>query len=384
MALQLNHLRGRQALALGAISLGLLVAAFFVSRTDQAVYAARPGGVLAAPGIDAPGVQTRVISITSRQGVFSLVRTPRGWSLQDRGGYPVGADRVRVVEAAFKALRLMRPITRDSAKHGRLNVGDPAAGGDGVLVQLQDERGAFLVDLILGYRDESVYVRKRGDTQVWTVSGDLPALRDASFWLELAPFGLSITDLQRLDIAAPTGPGFTILRPEPGADFTLGRPFSALVITQKAALASMLSVIAKVQPRDVAPAPSLGGVPMARLLATASDGVIVAMDVHRKDGVDWLKATARTAPGATSEAQARAQQINAQTGAWAFRLSPEDSLALTPALAALVGEEAVTRHLSVIAPVPRPRPIVQDSSTASAAPAQSPPAPPPEPTAGPP
>lgn len=372
MALQLNRLRGQRALALGAVSLALLVVALFVSREGRAVYTAPPSGVLAAPGIGGENVQTRLVRITSRQGVFSIARTPRGWVLQDRGGYPVGANRVNALEAAFRALRLARPITRDSAKHGRLNVGDPGAGGDGVLVQIQDERGAFLVDLILGYRDDTIYARKRGDAQVWTVSGDLPPLRDAAFWLELAPFGLSTAELLSLDVAPLTGPGFTVLRAEPSGPFIFGRPYSGLLIRQKDALEAMLAVIARVEPRDVAPAPSLGGVPAARLLATASDGVVVAMDIHRKDGADWLKATARTSPEANLQAMERAQKINAQTGAWAFRLSPEDAAALIPALASLAGEDANVPLNAAIAPAVRPRPAVRavpSSAPASAAPA---------------
>ena len=352
MARQLDQWRRRRAFALGAISALALAAAVFVSRGHYSGYAPPPGGVAAAPGIGAQGTQTRAVSITSRQGVFALARSPRGWSLQDRGGYPVSHERVSALEAAFRDLRLVRPITRDPAKHARLNVGDPGNGGDGVLVQLQDERGAFLVDLILGYRGGKVYARKRGDAQVWTTSGDLPALRDAAFWLELAPFGLQTDDLLRLDIAPPTGPAFTLQRLEPGRDFALGRPFSSLAIAQPEAARALLRVIAKLQPLDVAPAPSLGGAPASRLVAHASDGVDVVLDLHRKDGGEWLKAVARAAPDADAQALARAQAINAQTGAWAFRLRPEDAAALTPSLSALAGEEVVARRLALVAAAP--------------------------------
>lgn len=351
---------------LGAISALTLAAAVFVSRGHYSGYTPPPGGVAAAPGIGAQGTQTRAVSITSRQGVFALARSPRGWSLQDRGGYPVSQERVSALEAAFHDLRLVRPITRDPAKHARLNVGDPGNGGDGVLVQLQDERGAFLVDLILGYRGGKVYARKRGDAQVWTTSGDLPALRDAAFWLELAPFGLQTDDLLRLDIAPPTGPAFTLQRLEPGTDFALGRPFSSLAIAQPEAARALLQVIAKLQPLDVAPAPSLGGAPASRLVAHAGDGVDVVLDLHRKDGGEWLKAIARAAPDADAQALARAQAINAQTGAWAFRLRPEDAAALTPSLSALAGEEIVARRLALVAAAP-PR-----SSPPASAPAAPP------------
>lgn len=387
MALQLNRWRRRRAFVLGAISIAMLAGALFVSRLNEAIYAAPAGGVVAAPGLGADGVQTRVISIRSRQGVFSLARTPRGWSLQDRGGYRVDQDKVRAVEAAFREMRLVRPITRDDTKHARLNVGDPSVGGDGVLVQLQDERGAFLVDFILGYREEQIYLRKRGDPQVWTIRGDLPPLRDAAFWLDLKPFGLGTADLQRLDIAPAAGPAYTILRLEPGAMFVLGRPFSAMAITQPAAVEAMLAAIAKVQPGDVAPAPSLGGAPMARLLATAGDGVVVGLDLHRKDGADWLKATARTVPEANAEAMGRAQAINAQAAAWAFRLSAEDAAALIPGLDSLVGTDALERRLAFV-PAAAPSPRRAASSLPPRAPAPDPAGvPPPEPAptpAGPP
>ncbi len=354
----------------------------FASRDHYAGYAPPPGGIAAAAGIGAQGTQTRAVSITSRQSVFALARSPRGWTLQDRGGYPVSQERVSALEAAFSDLRLVRLITRDPAKHARLNVGDPGNGGDGVLVQVQDERGAFLVDLILGYREGKIYARKRGDAQVWTTSGDLPPLRDATFWLELAPFGLQTDDLLRLDIAPATGPAFTLQRLEPGADFAMGRPFSSLVIAQPEAVRALLRVIAKLQPLDVAPAPSLGGAPASRLLAHAGDGVDVVLDLHRKDGGEWLKAIARAVPDADAQALARAQAINAQTGAWAFRLRPEDAVALTPSLSALAGEEAVARRLALVpaapprsrtpAPAPAPAEPTAPAPSASAAPAPSP------------
>lgn len=344
--------RRRRLLWLAGAAVAALGLAVLVSQ-PAAELRTQGGGGLAAPALASGQAQARRITITTTSSAFSVVRTPRGWVLPDRGDYPVKAEKVAALQQLLANLRLERPMTRDPAKLPRLNLGDPQAGGAGFQVQVQDEGAAYLVDLVLGVTDRGLYARKRGDTQAWAVRGEAPPTDAIADLLELRPIGLVAEDLVRLDIAPMSGPAYALLRDAPGAPLQLGRPFSARRLQDAAMAEAPALALARLQPRDVAPAPSIGGAPAARLIANSVEGLVVQADIHRQDEAYWVKITSPgVAPGAAEAVAERQRSLNAEFAPWAFALSKEAAEALAPPLSMLTGQEETELPERAGAPLP--------------------------------
>lgn len=375
MAVELDRRRRSRAISLAAVAVLAAGVAWLAARPPATGPAPPPGGapaIVRAERLE----QARAIVITTAEGEFTLARTAAGWALRDRGDFPAPEARVAELEAALAALRLMRPMTRDPQKHDRLFVGDPTRGGKGVLVQIQDERGAYLVDLVLGFTPRGLYARRRGDDQAWAARGALPAFTDPAFWLNIEPLALDAGRFVRLDVAPSEGPAFSLLRDAPGGPFRAARPFAFRAIRHPDVAQTLAVTLATLAPKDIAPAPSIVGAPIARLVASADDGLVVAVDLHRKDGADWAKVTARTIPDAPADTLARAQALNAQAGPWAYRVSSAQAAALAPTLMALTGvEEAAPAPRAApvpASPPPRPRPEPEPIAAAQKAPTPDP------------
>ncbi len=90
------------------------------------------------------------ITIATKDATYRIVRTQHGWTLPDRGDYPVARERLAQFTDGLASLSFVRPMARDPAKFDRLGLGDPAKGGDGVSVQVQNAQGALLANLMLG------------------------------------------------------------------------------------------------------------------------------------------------------------------------------------------------------------------------------------------
>jgi len=359
MAEALARKRGFAAMWLMASAVALSAAAWVTTRPAAGV-AAPEGGLPAAPALAAGEAQARKISVSSREGAYTLVRSPRGWVLSERGDFPVSADKVAALQQAIAALRFERAMTRDPAKLDRLSLGDPAAGGRGVAVQIEDARAAPLVDLVFGFEERGLYARERGASQAWAVAGDLPALASPASWIA-APASLKAERFARIDLAPVEGPGYALVADETGG-LALGRPYSWRRIVAPGLAAGVLQTLQSFTPQDVQPAPAIGGAPRARVVAYTADGLRVEADLHREGEAWWLKLSAPMPQGEVAEeVLARLRPINAELAPWAFRLTPEAAAALAPSLMDLTGAEA--RDLA-----PPPRPAAPAGPAPSAAP----------------
>lgn len=301
----------------------------------------RAGQPEAASGYVVPGLADSIngaqrITITSNEATYRIERTQRGWAIRDRDDYPVLASRLNQLTEGLEALRYTRRMTSDPAKHERLGVTDPREQGRGVLVQIEDGRGALLVNLILGIEPSGgLYVREPDQDQAWAarVEGDirLPPLRDVASWMELRPLNISAERLGRVEITPPTGRAYVLARESAEAPWRIVSPaLPALAQTSVNAAAEHLT---QVVPADVRTAPAVQGQARARVRAFTFDGVIVDAELIDTDGRTWLKLVARAQE---PDQEAAALEINNQSSAWAYALTSLEVDAMAPPLAALV------------------------------------------------
>jgi hypothetical protein len=339
MTTELHERRKGQALTLfliaGALALVAAVTTGIEMRSSRPDLAS--GQVVPGLGDTIAGAER--ILITSTEASYRIECIQRGeecvWVMRDRGDYPVTAARLNQLTEGLENLRLTRRMTNDPSKYERLGVGDPREGGGGVLVQVEDSRGALLVNLILGVEPSGLYVRRPDDAQAYAAIGELPPLRDAAAWLELRPLALDPARLARVEIVPAEGRPYILAREAADQPWRMvSPPLGAIAQTTVAAAAERLTQIA---PADVQTAPAIQGAARARVRATTYDGVIIDAELILSDGRTWLKLVARAS---TPEQEAAALEINSRSSAWAYALSDMEAESVAPPFSALVPSAA--------------------------------------------
>lgn len=283
---------------------------------------------------DTIGDAQRIV-VTSADVSYRIERVQRGadrvWVMRDRGDYPVMGSRLAQLTEGLQGLRYTRRMTSDPAKHARLGVTDPREGGRGVLVQVEDGRGALLVNLILGIEPSGMYVRRPDDDQAWAIDGELPPLRDVAAWLDLHPLPIEADRLARVEITPAEGRAYVLARAEPEQPWRIVSP--ALAAPAQTTVAAAAERLTELSPVDVQLAPAIQGAPRARVRAVTFDGVLIDGELIPADEKIWLKLVARAqAP----EQDAAALEINSRVSDWAFALSDLEAQGVAPPLSSLV------------------------------------------------
>jgi hypothetical protein len=200
-----------------------------------------------------------------------------------------------------------------------------------VLVQIEDGRGALLVNLIIGIEPSGVYVREPDEDQTWAVAGDLPPLREVSAWLDLHPVTVNADQLARVEIAPAVGRAYIVQRDAADQPWRLtSPPLGAVAPTM---LASAAERITQLSPTDVRSAPAIQGLTRARVRAITTEGLAIEAELIESDQRTWVKLVARAQ---TPEQEAGALEINDRVAGWAYALSSMETEALAPPLSTLL------------------------------------------------
>lgn len=284
------------------------------------------------PGIEETIGGAQRITITSAEATYRIERTQQGWAMRDRDDYPVLSSRLAQLTEGLEGLRYVRRMTSDASKHERLGVTDPRQNGRGILLQIEDGRGALLVNLIVGVETAGTYVRRPDDAQTWSVEGELPPMRDASTWLDLRPMALLTPErLARVEIMPAEGRAYVLARDGADQPWRIASP--ALAALAQSSITATAERITQLQPTDVRTAPAIQGTPVARVRATTFDGIVIDAELIPSDNRVWVKLVARAG---APEQEAAAVALNTPASDWAYALSEMEVEALTPALARLV------------------------------------------------
>ncbi len=342
MTTELAERRKGRALTLFLVA-GVLAAVAAVTVAIEA-RSSRPDAVSGpvVPGLDETIGDAQRVIVTSREASYRIERVERGaenvWVMRDRGDFPVVPARLAQLTQGLEGLRYARRMTSDPSKHERLGVTDPRQGGRGVLVQVEDGRGALLVNLILGVEPTGLYVREPDDDQTWAArvegaEGDegLPPLRNVASWLELRPLLVAAERLGRVEIVPAQGRPYILARDDANQPWRIAIP--ALAPLSESSVAGAAERLTQLAPIDVQLAPAIQGTPQARIRAHTFDGVMIDGELIPSDGRIWLKLVARAhAP----EQDPAALEINNRVAEWAFALTDVEAEAVAPPLTTLL------------------------------------------------
>lgn len=326
--------RRRRLFTLAAVAAGLAAVAFVTVSLD--VRSAQPNVAqgAAVPGLTNTIARAQRITVTSAEATYRIEKTDRGWAMRDRGDYPVDAARLAQLTEGLANLQITRRMTANADRFARLGVDDPAQGGRGVLVQIEDAQGARLVNLILGVETQGLYVRRPDESQVFAARGELPPLRNPAAWLSLTPLSIEAANLARVEIVPNEGRPYILERERTGeaTDFAIVAP-ARLAPIAPSAVTSTAEKVLNLSPLDVQTAAAIQGAAQERLRLHTFDGVLIDAELIVVEGRVWLKMSAQAE---RPDAEAAALAVNNASAGWAYQLSPQDAEALAPPLTALL------------------------------------------------
>ncbi|MGH7060113.1 MAG: DUF4340 domain-containing protein, partial [Stellaceae bacterium] len=196
------------------------------------VVAAAAALATGGPGIDRGGADQRALPALAaelgevgtvgleRQGLdLTFRRKGNDWLVEQKGGYPADAGKVRQVVLALADMTLVEPKTREPKLYPRLEVEDPGKGKS-ALVTLSDEEGKKIGALIVGKRsydrlgagNDGVYVREPGKAQSWLARGGLDLSGDLVGWLDRRVVDIKENRIAKMTMTQPDGASLTLSR----------------------------------------------------------------------------------------------------------------------------------------------------------------------------
>ncbi len=291
-------------------------------------------GKLALPGFADTRSEVQEIRFTMADDAYTLARSATGWTLKEAGNYPVRSDRLSELATGLETLALDVKRTRDPYKLDKIGLGDPANGGNGVLVELFGPDGALNDALLVGRKGETIYVREPDDTQTYRAIGNLPPFYNRRAWLDLDIIDMDQAAISSVRLIDQVGQSL-YLRRTPGTDARSFRPAPPnegdRLISRLAASTTALAA-SRIVPLNAKPASELTTPVVARHITETFDGLEVDLRAFREP--DGLFVTLRAVEA--GEGARRAQAINEKAEGWAFELSEYDWQDFTPPLNTLV------------------------------------------------
>lgn len=321
--------------ALAGLALGLWVLLGLTSLTgDSSGGTHARMGEPVLDGFSQSRTQTQRIRFTLNDEAYTLARTASGWVIEETGGYPVRRERLSDLAGGLETLSYDQKRTDDPYKHDRIGLGDPLQGGNGALVEIFGVTGTLDHSLIIGRKDEALYVRGPDEDQTYRANGTLPPFYTLRAWLDLDIISIDPSAIRSVRITDSANRTLYLRRDE-GSD---ARSFRPAPPNQTDRLISRLSAsttalaITRLSPLDVKPATDLSTQPVARHISETFDGLEVDLSAYRESDGLWVTLRAVEA----GEGARRAEGINEKAEGWAFRLTDYDFQDFTPDVTSIV------------------------------------------------
>lgn len=224
-----------------------------------------------------------------------LERGSNGWTLAEKGGYPVDTGKLRELLLKFGDAKLIEQKTATPEKYSTLGVEDVSAkGAKGLQVELDGL--AHPLKLIVGIANPrgGTFVRRVGEAQTWLASGTLDVEQTAAGWLKKDLIDISADRIASVAVTRPDGKGARIDKDAPGdanfklADIPKGREAGA-----EYTINGLASTLAALRFDDVLAAKEAAAPADALKARFATfDGVVIDMVAWEKEGKDYARFTA--------------------------------------------------------------------------------------------
>ncbi len=271
------------------------------------------------------------IELSKRGRTLTFVRNGEQWTIKERNGYPVQADKVRALLVQLTNAELAEPKTAAKDRWPLLDLEDPAAAeAKSSLVRLLDAGGKPISEIVVGKRRmnafgtgrHGTYVRRPSETQTWLASGEPNVTLDVKDWVDPLFFKTDVEKLKRVTIAHPNEAPIVVEREGEagkGGKFILKSVPEGLKVKESAGIEQIALSLGSIELEDVR---KLDATPTGNAVsvttAESGDGLTVTLRLRRDGAPDeaWLSISA-TGEG---EAKKAADEINAKAAGWEFKI----------------------------------------------------------------
>ena len=291
-------------------------------------------GAAVLDGFSQTRADSQKIRFTLADESYTLARTAAGWTLEETGGYPIRPDRLAELAGGLETLSFDERRTDDPYKHDRIGLGNPAEGGNGALIEVFGQDSALMHSLIIGRKNDTLYVRDPEAAQTYRAEGTVPPFYNRRAWLDLDIIQIEPSAIRSVRITDSAGNSLYLRRDE-GSNARSFRPAPPdqddRLISRLAASSTALA-ITRLTPADVKPASDLTTQPIARHISETFDGLEVDLRAYREPYGFWVTLRAIEA----GEGARRAAAINQKAEGWAFRISDYDFQDFSPDVNSIV------------------------------------------------
>ncbi len=330
--------RYKQVLILSAIAVGLWVILGLtgLTRTNQGGDHARLGQPV-LEDFSQTRADAQRIRFTLADESYTLARTASGWILEDTGGYPVRPERLSELASGLETLSFDEKRTDDPYKHDRVGLGDPLQSGNGALVEIFGSTGNLEHSLIIGRKNDAIYVRAPDQDQTFRAEGTLPPFYNRRAWMDFNIINIDPSAIRSVRITDPRNRSLYLRRAEGGdsRSFRPAPPNQTDTLISRLAASTTALAVTRLSPLDVKPASDLTTAPIARHISETFDGLEIDLNAYREPTGLWVTLRAVEA----GEGARRAEVINEKAEGWAFRITDYDFQDFTPDVLSIVERE---------------------------------------------
>jgi hypothetical protein len=327
----------RRLLLAGGAAAGITsITAALLLGPDEPPAGAGPAGLM-FPGLAARLADAHELRVRSHDGQLLLRRTPGGWVLPERDGFPVRESRLRELLTGFTELRLVEPRATDAEGWARLGVDDPETpGSTALLLRLTDSQGRVIMEAITGRRrvrtqgnvPETVFVRRPNESQAWLAEGRVGADADPSGWMDRDIVHLPAERIQRVMVRrageAPLGLG----RAAPGQPLLVTLPPDPPQM-DNVALEDVARAFEHLTLMDAVSADRVPGVALGEARFELDRGLNITVWANRMEQFLWVRMQA--------EGGTEALALSARWRPWAYQVGVWKERAFAPRLEELTG-----------------------------------------------
>jgi len=322
-------MKPRAFAALAAFTLVAVVIAIATYASQNRWSQAKVSGAAVLPGLAAQASRIGRVEVQQGDKSLALAKSNDGWTLTDRGGYPVKPGAVRALLVKLSEAELVEGKTRNKDRFPLLELEDPA-GKDtkSRLLRLKDDQGGIVAETIVGKKrwdafggsKSGTYVRKPGDQQTWLSNGDLDVSLNVRDWVQAGVLDVPAAKIAKLTVEIPGEEPLVIARDaaDTAKHALLGVP-EGKKLKDGAGIDAIVRAVANIELEDVrkaaAAAPAAGDVSLAKIEADGGLAITVRL---RKEGDDtWVSFEAT---GAEGDAKKTAEDVVKRTQGWEYKV----------------------------------------------------------------
>lgn len=292
------------------------------------------------PGLTAALGEVDRVAVVKANGetVATLEKRPERWVVADKHGYAANTGKLSQALAALGEAKILEQKTANPALYDRLGVEDVAganAAGLGVTI---NAGGREVANVILGNAEGARYryVRRAGEAQSYLVDENPDVPRAVAQWLESQIVDVRGDRVQEVTITHADGEVVRVSKSSPElTNYDVAGVPSGRELLYPGVANVIGNALRELALEDVEPATATAPASPTVVEFRTFDGLVVRVTGTKTDDASWISLEARAEPGEAAPAPAadggseasaadpvaEAERINAKVGAWRYKIA---------------------------------------------------------------